>query len=648
MTSDRLLPRILLFLPLFLGASLVFFPRAGATKAERAAPLASTGLGPEELLFLLQYVGTDYEGAVSGGEILDDFEYREMLEFTRILADEYPKPDSAVKQSLDGLRTMVSERSEPHEVVARVRELVAAMTQELHVVSYPSRAPSLLDGRRLYETACRQCHGDSGDGLGPSAVDMSPPPTAFGGERMRRVAPHQLFNAIGFGVAGTAMPSYDETLSLTERWDLAFYLMTMRESFSPSPPNVPLPITVKDLATRSDAELAQALGAAPGALDYYRGKIPETPEDELLRLAQRKLDESLAAYERGDGESAVRLSLEAYLDGIEPTEATLLATNARLVRSLERSLASYRASLRQGASEQVLAPQLARLKALTEEARLELTDTGSGLGFVFMQSATIILREGIEATLLIGLLLSYLTATGHREFRRYTLWGSVAGVLVGVLTWLAARFVVGVSTLQREALEGITSLLAAGVLFSVSFWVIHNADLKRWKSYIEDRAKSALGAGSGLALATVAFLAVYREAFESVLFYQALFLRHETAGAAIFLGLGAGVLLLFALVVLTFRYGKKIPLKPFFAVTGLLLGLLSFVFAGYGIRELQKIGWIKETPLPAVPYVPFLELQATVEGLALQIGILLSFLLAWFVSGAAQPKRGPEPQPAAS
>ena len=97
------------------------------------------------------------------------------------------------------------------------------------------------------------------------------------------------------------------------------------------------------------------------------------------------------------------------------------------------------------------------------------------------------------------------------------------------------------------------------------------------------------------------------------------------------------VLILLAIIVLMFRYGKRIPLKPFFAITGILLGVLSLVFAGYGIAELQKIGWIQETPLAWVPYIPFLELQPTVEGLSLQLGIFLSFVLSWFYTGAKRP-----------
>jgi high-affinity iron transporter len=638
------LAELLLLLPLVLGALLAFSPREDASaRALQAVPASAEALGGEELVFLLQYVGSDYRGAVSGGAVLDEIEYQEMLQFSGILADQYASiapPGSEVAKGLERLARFVLEKRDPDEVLALSRELVKAMTQELGLATYPARAPSIERGAKLYATSCAQCHGDSGDGNGRSASGQVPPPTSFRRERMKKVAPHQIYNAIGFGVGGTAMPAYEEALTPSERWDVSFYLMTLRDDFSPRPPTAPIALSVKELATRSDEELGASHGLDTETLDFYRSAIPETAEDELLRIAERKLEESFGAFQAGERDRAVRLSVEAYLEGIEPVEATLLTLDSRLVRALERELARYRTLLREGGERKELSARLDRIRALTEDARTTLSGSGTGFGFAFLQSAAIILREGIEAALLVALLLSYLAAAGHPELRRFTLGGAVAGILAGLLTWFLAQFLVKTSTLDREALEGLTSLLAAAVLFSVSFWILHNADVKRWKGYIEQKAKSALGTGSGLALAAVSFLAVYREAFETVLFYQALWLRSGTTdGGAIALGLGSGFAALTAVVVLMFHYGKKIPLKPFFAVTGILLGLLSLTFAGYGIGELQKIGWVHETPLDWVPYVPFLELQPTLEGLSLQLGIFLSFVTAWFVAGAGSRRR---------
>ncbi len=652
MANRRTWSNILLFLPLVFGTLVVFFPRRGSTGAlDRAATadsaakaLGSSGLSPEELVFILQYVGSDYHGSVRDGAVADEFEYREMLEFTRTLVEEHGRlqksPGSEVSTGLERLRSLVEQKADPAKVLTLTRELVLAMTRELGLVTYPARAPQLEEGKKLYAVACAQCHGANGDGQGRSAPGQNPQPTSFLGSRMKSVAPHQLYNAIGFGVEGTAMPAYDAAYTPSQRWDVAFYLMTLRSDFAPKEPSKAEDLedlSVRDLATLSDDEINAKTGIPVAVLDYYRSALPETLEDELLALAQRRLEESYGAYRSGDREKAVRLSLEAYLEGIEPAESALMTVDGPLVRKLEQELTQYRATLREGAGAEVVEARLDRLRFLTGEAKRALKDSGSGFGFTFLQSATIILREGIEAALLVALLMSYLAAAGHPELRRYTLGGALVGILAALATWFVAQSMVHSSTLQKEALEGITSILAAAVLFSVSFWIIQHADLTKWKSYIEGRARTALGAGSGLALAAVSFLAVYREGFETVLFYQALWLRSEngTAASAVLLGLVGGLVALAVVVLLMFRYGKRIPLKPFFAVTGVLLGLLSFVFAGYGIAELQRIGWVQETFLTWVPQIPFLELQPTLEGLSLQLGIFLSFVLSWFLAGSA-------------
>ncbi len=632
---------VLLFLPLFLGGLLVFFPRRGTTEGPAPeAPRASAGLTGEELVFLLQYVGSDYRGAVADGRILDEFEYAEMTQFTRILLEEQARiaPETSdVGEGLRKLATLVEEKEDPAKVLALTRELVVAMTRELGLVTYPARAPIVEEGKRVFAAACAQCHGSSGDGLGPSAAGQNPPPSSFREARMKKVAPHQLYNAVGFGVEGTAMPSFEDAFSPSERWNVSFYLMTLREDFSPRAPSTPLPVSVRDLATLSDEELATSRGLDGGALDFYRSASPETQEEELLRLADRKLQESYGAFQSGERDRAVRLSIEAYLEGIEPTEATLLSIDTRLVRNLERELTQYRAELREGGDRESSPRGSTEFRLLTADARKTLSESGTGFTFAFLQSAAIILREGIEAALLVALLLSYLAASGIPS----------CGATPGRRPRRARRRRRDVAhrpgrRSNRARCSGRHSrddvAPRGGRPFSVSFWILHNADLKRWKSYIHEKATTALGTGSGLALASLSFLAVYREAFETVLFYQALWLRSGTHEAgAIAAGLAFGVVVLLAIIVLMFRYGKRIPLKPFFAITGLLLGLLSLVFAGYGIAELQKIGWIQETPLDWVPYIPFLELQPTFEGLSLQLGIFLSFVLSRFMSGAKRP-----------
>jgi high-affinity iron transporter len=250
-------------------------------------------------------------------------------------------------------------------------------------------------------------------------------------------------------------------------------------------------------------------------------------------------------------------------------------------------------------------------------------------GFDFAQSLTIILREGVEAALLLTLLLAFASSAGQGWARRYIWGGALAGIAAGGFTWVVARNLLEISSLNREALEGVVSILAALVLFSVCLWIIHHADVEQWKKIMRRQAANAAGGRGGLALAVTAFLAVYREAFETVLFYQALWLRSGSSGGSIVLGFALGSLGLVIVCTLLFRFGVRLALKPFFTVTGWLLTLLAVTFAGAGVRALQLVGWVPETFLPWDLRIPLLEVYPTAETLGLQISIVLAILLGY-------------------
>ena len=452
---------------------------------------------------------------------------------------------------------------------------------------------------------------------------------------MNQLAPHQLFNALTFGVEGTEMPSHLESLSDQERWDIAFFIMTLRKGFNPVPPSTLLPVTLKNLAVHSNEELLGQLAnsgveAQVAYIDYYRENPPGASLQDLLVLAAQKLQQSSEAYEQGRVDLALKLALDAYLEGVEPIEPALAQEDRGLTVELETQFARYRMDLSNGASVEAVNARCKSVQELMKLAGQTLGDSEASSSFAFVQSLAIILREGMEAALLLAVMLTYLAAAGYRELQKYVVMGVVGAVVVGILTWWVIQFALGISPLEQEALEGMTSLLAAAVLFSVSFWAIRQVDVRNWKEYIRQKAEHAMGTGSGLALASVAFLVVYREAVETILFYEALWMRSEGAGGAIVMGLVLGTLILFSLVFLMFKVGLRIPLRPFFAITGVLLGVLAFVFAGYGVRELQTIGWIKETPLEWMFRFSILEVRATLETTALQLGILLSFLMGWF------------------
>ena len=634
---------VLNFLPILIGVAVLFVPAGGVQPAGSSASdiLVSEDpdrIEPERLVFLLQYLGTDYGAAVESGQVVSQFEYQEMLEFSRLLLEQYQHldPDPEILSGLEEARKMIQEKREWLEVRSLTQGLLPKLSEQLNVISYPHLVPDLSRGEELYRGNCEKCHGVSGDGDGPSARDLDPAPRSFLEERMNQLAPHQIYNAVTFGVEGTEMPSHLESLRDQERWDLAFFVFTFRQSFSPAPPESPLPLSLKDLATHTSEDLVsqfsdQGRDVQIAHIDYYRQNPPGASLEELLLLAEQKLEKGKDSYHSGNLEQALRFTLDAYLDGVEPVEPALWQRDRALATELETGFWSYRMHLRSGVSAAAVDLGYESLREVLGRSREALEDSEVESGFAFLQSLTIILREGIEAALLLGLMVTYLAVAGYGRFKKYVGLGAAAAVLLGIVTWWVFQVVLAFSPLQQEALEGITSLLAAAVLFSVTFWVIHQIDIKNWKDYIRKKAEEAVGTGRGLSLASVAFLVVYREAVETVLFYEALWMRSPEAQSAVLLGFVAGTAVLAALIFLMFKFGVRIPLKPFFSLTGVLLGVLTFVFAGYGVHELQTIGWIKETPLLWMGSLSVLEIRPTLETCVLQFGILASIIMGWLL-----------------
>jgi high-affinity iron transporter len=202
--------------------------------------------------------------------------------------------------------------------------------------------------------------------------------------------------------------------------------------------------------------------------------------------------------------------------------------------------------------------------------------------------------------------------------------------VASLLTAVALETAFQLTPAHREGLEGITMVLATAMLFYVSYWLLSKMEVAKWNRFVRGRVQDAVTSGSALALASVAFLAVYREGFETVLFYKALFLTGGTSTLPVVAGMAAGAVVLILVYVAINRYGVRIPLKPFFGLTSAFLYYMAFVFAGKGVAELQEGGLVSTTIVPWGPRLPALGIYPTVESLALQ-GVLLGMLIGGLV-----------------
>ena len=608
----------------------------------------------KQLLSLIDYIGGDYKNAVQHGKIANPDEYQEMSEFSNRSIELFDQlklkegRDSAgIEKDLRTLAAHIKAKSGEQVVPQLAQQIKDRLIKTYHIVTYPKAIPNYDRAKAIYHDNCAQCHGDTGRGDGTAAATMQPkepkPANFLNEDLMAGLSPFKAFNTTTFGIQGTGMASFT-ALSEEQRWEAAFYVFSLRFSAEDSaagkelfaarnlPPDLTSPAT---LATSSDGELTEKLTAAVGnneavikILAYLRKDLLQDRKADPLLTARTYLREALELYERGNQKAAYQRAVDAYLDGFELAEPALFAQNAAMGRDLEAQFSEFRSLIRSGADPGRVRDVYGKLDTgllhALEVLGREQTESDF---YTFFNAALIIIREGLEAALIVAAIIAVLKSMGATQAIRYVHFGWILALFSGIVTWFLAQTVITFSGAQRELVEGFTSLLAAIVLFFVSYWLISKAEAKRWHHFIQTRVEEALSGRRLFALVGVSFLAVYREAFETVLFYQALWLQSQNTQAFVVWGFVGGTILVAALVWGIFKVGMKIPLRLFFGVSSALLYLLAFVFAGEGVKDLQAVGWASETQVPVMPQIPILGIYPTVETLLAQ-GVLVIALIA--------------------
>lgn len=353
-----------------------------------------------------------------------------------------------------------------------------------------------------------------------------------------------------------------------------------------------------------------------------------------FQLLPEALDQIPVLAEKGDWEGAELKRLEAYAFFDPDIEQHLMPRAPSLALALESLFWEGNAEhpglqrlIDKRASADRLLETIEVIKAKLAEVEQRLTARAGPLA-VFLQSLAIMIREGLEAVLVIGALLGVLRAMQVSGYARY-IWGGVGlGVAASFLLWWLAGRILTVTTLQRELLEGVTALLAAAVLVYVTHWIFHKTYVVQWVDFVRQQVQRSVSSGHLMAVGLVSFFVVFREGFETVLFYQALML--EGLPAWVLAGFVAGMIGTAGLAWALLKLGRRLPVNHFFVATGLLLMLLALIFTGFGIRGLQTAGLASATPVPGFPESPFLQLYfglfPTWESLLAQIALLVLFV----------------------
>lgn len=597
---------------------------------------------------LLDYMAVDYAGAVtSNGQVARASEYAEMLEFSAQVEIRIKKLPATPEQAqllsaAVGLRKLVEQKAAPTELAHNARALADQLLVVYPVPRAPKTPPQVAQAAHLFADNCSGCHGAHGYGDGPAGASLNPAPVNFhdAGRQHQRSA-MSLYQTITGGLSGSAMPAFAQ-LNDAQRWALAYYVGQLMyddaarqrgEALWKNSAEAKSAISSPETLAQATVEnLTSTLGksSADDLLAYLRAH-PEALQlggGDSIELARTLLAKSLKVYDPAAPTPALELALRAYLDGFEPLEPSLKARDADQMAATETTMINYRAAVQRGAP----APEVTALAQTADQSLVasgQLLNQGEASGSsAFAGSFIILFREGLEAILVLVAMVAFLKRSKQSGAMKYLHAGWMLALVLGAFTWLAATSLISISGAQRELTEGLTGLFAVAVLVFVGLWMHSQSMAGRWQAYIQAKIKTQLSKHSLWGLAALSFVAVYREIFETVLFYSAMW--EQGAHRAILAGIGVASFALFAVGYFLFSTSRKLPIREYFLYSSLFVGLIAVVLAGKAAKALQEAGWLQVTQVP-VPKFDWLGLFPTAQTLTMQAAVLAVVVIGfWF------------------
>jgi len=648
LANFRVLPKLLAAFLLILSLNGI-----GQLKAE------SNSQDQRQLLQLIEYIGVDYSAAVENGEVIDQGEYQEMQDFAAIIAEKsqtLPAEQVSFVRLAKNLKLVVEQKKSINEIQLITSELKQQLLANSPQLSLPNNLLPFAEVEQIFQSNCSSCHGISGKGDGAIAKQLTPEPTDFTDkERAINRSIMGLYDVISGGLDGTAMPAFSQ-LSARQRWSLAFQVGSMafvsenksnakqsENSRSNLDANVSLSKIVsyspKEIVNQNkDIQLVQVeqLRAAPRQL-FVNKQDP-------FSIAQNQLTASLIAYQEKNFIEAKRLAVSAYLDGFELVENGLDAHDKLLRKDIEAKMLALRQALNIAGNEPAVKTSVAEISNLLNRAKILVNESSMSDTTLFSASFIILLREGLEALLVVIALFTILVRSKKQAAIKYLHFGWVAALLAGVLTWIIAQYLVDISGASREIMEGVAAMVAAIILFYVGFWMHNKSQADQWQRYIQQNVDRNLSAGTLWGISSLAFIAVYREVFETVLFYQSLLTQTaESQNLVLVSGFILAVVVLILLAWLMVKYSIKLPIGRFFSMTTYLLLVLSFILMGKAVSALQEAAIVGISPFWINFQVDWLGINSTWQGLMAQVSILVLslglILWPWIkVKFSAQPK----------
>ena len=351
-------------------------------------------------------------------------------------------------------------------------------------------------------------------------------------------------------------------------------------------------------------------------------------------------------YELGDTQSAYTSARSAYLDSYEYIEIPLRTIAPDFTLEVEFQFATLRNQINEGVPMGDISSTVIAIERSLDESERLVSGTGTLAPMIaFVSSFAIIFREGLESGLILGAIITYLEASRNHKFKKYVHYGIVLAIAATAVTWFIASYIIEISGVNRELIEAVAALSATAVLFYVSFWILNKIEHKRWMEFVKAKVFQASTTGGAMVFVMLSFFTVYREGFETVLFYQAMFGFAKYMELYVGLGFILGILSLLGIYFGFRKLGKRLPLRALFGLTMGIGAYLSIAFLGNAIREFQVLDYIPYTSMLGI--IPRLDINVatmtgiypTLETTIGQIILLSVYLVASLYVLVLRPKR---------
>jgi high-affinity iron transporter len=396
----------------------------------------------------------------------------------------------------------------------------------------------------------------------------------------------------------------------------------------------------------------EGLAAGFGTYSGERRSIGEAddPAKEKVRYnidqIRVGLDNTLSPYKGGDAQGSLNAARSAYLTSYENIEIPLRPINPDFTLEMEIKFAELRNLIQSGAPYSEVEGKVIEIrKGLDESERLV---SGTGIiapALAFSTSFSIVFREGLESALIVGAILTYLEASRNDRFKKHVYYGIVLAFAATAVTWFVAQFIIDISGASKAMIEAIAGVSAVAVLFWVSFWILNKVETKKWIEFVKAKVWKATATGSVMVFVMLSFFTVYREGFETVLFYQAMLSFAKYMEGFVALGLFSGLGVIIAVTFIIRKLGKKLPLRVLFGLTMGIGAYMSIAFMGNAVREFQEVGYISTTHLIGI--IPRLDINMaamtgihpTLESVLAQVILLGIYLVGSTYVLVIKPRR---------